>query len=481
MSPSAPIELLTVGTSVRLIRNLWDRIAKRGEFRMSHLVHPTYDRASWDPGVTSNRVFFIRENIGEPMPAGDRQLLESLERGDVPTVHNMILSDRVVNKLAYEDALSYATLLARRFLSLFAEIRPAAIIGDFDALHSALGLAVARQLDIPWFALNFSTIPRGLVSCCANLSPASLVRLEAGRKNSLGASAEKVLSDFEQGRARAPAYLPPRLLAPAVILGQIPGQIRSLARVAKRRRESAHRKYSDYSNSYTLSGMFREALRLRSNLWRLRARKLMDAPPATPYAFFGLHMQPESTIDVFAHFFSNQMRVVELMARSLPPTHALLVKLHKSDVPNYSPDFIDRLTRFPGVRVVSPQANALEFIGKASLVFAIQGTIGLEAALLGKPVIMFGDSPVKLFPSVSTFGRTIDLPQLVRAKLAESAPKRSAILEGLADYLAPFYAASANDWNLIPTDSQIDDYVKFFRLVVRRLTETQTRLWEQTA
>lgn len=481
MSQSVSIELLTVGTSVRLILNLWDRVAARGDFRIAHLVHPTYDRASWDPAVTPNPVFFVREDIREPMPAPDRKLLESLERGDVPTIHNMILSDRVVNKLAYEDALGYATFLARRFLTLFAQVRPAAIIGDFDALHSALALAVARRMQIPWFALNFSTIPRGLVSCCANLSPASLVRLEPGRKNLLKASAEKVLSDFEEGRARAPAYLPPKLLAPGVILGQVPGQLKSLVRVAKRRRESAHRKYSDYRNSYTLSGLFREALRLRRNLWRLQPRKLVEAPPETAYAFLGLHMQPEASIDVFAHFFSNQLRVIELIARSLPPTQELLVKLHKSDVPNYSPEFIDRLSQFPGVRVVDPHANALAFIGKASLVFAIQGTIGLEAALLGKPVIMFGDSPVKLFPSVSTFGRTIDLPRLVRDKLAETPPQRSAIVDGLADYLSPFYAASANDWNLTPTDAQIDDYVTFFRVVAKRLAETDARLWEQTA
>jgi capsule polysaccharide export protein KpsC/LpsZ len=153
------------------------------------------------------------------------------------------------------------------------------------------------------------------------------------------------------------------------------------------------------------------------------------------------------------------------MARSLPPTHALLVNLHKSDAPNYSPDFIARLQQFPGVRVVAPHASSLDFIRGADLVFAIQGTIGLEAALLGKQVIMFGDSPVKVFPSVATFGRTIDLPALVRARLAESRPQREMIVDALAAYLAPFYPASHNDWHLAPTDTQIEGYARFFRLL----------------
>ena len=467
---AAAFRFLTVGTSVRLIRTLWDRIARGGGFQIAHLVHPTYDRASWDHTVTLNPVFFVRDDIREPMPSPDRRLLESLEGGDVPTIHNMIMSDRVVTQLDYEDALAYATLLTRRFFSLFTQIAPAAIIGDFDALHSSLALGVARRLGIPWFALNFSTIPHGQVSWCANLSPASLVVLEPNRKKTLMGKAEEFLSGFEQGTTRAPAYVPPSLLTPSFILGQVPVQVRAVANVTRRRRTANYRKYSDYRNSYTYSGLFREAVRLRKNVWHLRRHKLLESPPQEPFAFFGLHMQPESSIDVFAHFFSNQIRVIELIARSLPPTHTLLVKLHKSDVPNYSLEYLRRLRRFPGVHVVAPHVNAIGFIERADLVFAIQGTIALEAALLGKPVIVFGDSPVKVFPSVTTFGRTVDLPGLVRTKLQQSRPGRPERVEAFAAYLEPFYPASHNDWNIAPRDDQIDGYVHVFNLLMAHVT-----------
>jgi hypothetical protein len=181
--------------------------------------------------------------------------------------------------------------------------------------------------------------------------------------------------------------------------------------------------------------------------------------------FFGLHMQPEASIDVFAHFFSNQARVIELMSRSIPPTHALLVKLHKSDVPNYSREHLERLARFPGVRLVSPYADTYELIKNADLVFAIQGTIGLEAGLLGRPLVMFGDSPTLAFPSASAFGKTTDLPALVRAKLAERTPPREQIVEGFTSYLLPFYPASHNDWNFVPDEASIGKYVQLFRLM----------------
>jgi CDP-glycerol glycerophosphotransferase (TagB/SpsB family) len=204
----------------------------------------------------------------------------------------------------------------------------------------------------------------------------------------------------------------------------------------------------------------------------LNRRKLLDKPVMGRFVFFGLHMQPESSIDVFAHFFSNQERVIEMIARSLPPTHTLLIKLHKSDAPNYSSAQLERLSRFPGVTLVSPYADAYEFIGKADLVFAIQGTIGLEAALLGKPVIMFGDSPTKVFPSVSTAGKVTDLPALVRQKLVEAPPVRSAIIDAFAAYLTPSYPASGADWAVRPTDVEIENYVRLFGLLKARHGET---------
>jgi Capsule polysaccharide biosynthesis protein len=466
---AANVHFLTVGTSTRIARNLWDRIAAHTGFRFSHLVHPTYDATSWDAAASSNPVYFMRADPQAPLPVADRALLASLERFDVPTIHNMIMGDRVVSKLPYAEALAYATLLARRFIEVFTDVRPTAIVGDFDALHSALGLAVARRLGIPWFALNFSTIPIDQVGCCGNLTPAALVTLEAGRDQTLRQRARQVLDEFEQGSIRAPAYLPPKLLSPAYAVGRLPAQIRSVARTFARGRAGHHLRFSDPRSTYSVASLAAEAMRLRRNVWRLGRQRLLSSPPQTPFAFIGLHMQPEASIDVFAYFFSNQLRVIELIARSLPPSHTLLVKLHKSDVPNYSPEFLARLRQFPGVQVVAPHAPTPDFIARADLVFAIQGTIGLEAALLGKPVIMFGDSPARVFPSVSTIGRTIDLPALVREKLAQPAPSRDDILSSLALYMAPFYPASGNDWGVAPTETQIGGYAAFFRLVVRHL------------
>ena len=452
-----------------LVPALWDRIAARCGFEVVHLLHPSFDRETVAAERNTDGLFFFHQDIRTELPSPDRALLLSMERAGVPTIHNMIMSDRVVRRLRYEEALSYATLLTRRLIEVYRETSPSVIIGGFDALHGSLGLAVARHLNIPWYAMYFPGLPTGHVALCSDMSPSSLTALESRREEELLPLASMLLQQFESRKAQAAAYVPPRILSPSFILRQIPSQLRSLLTVLRRRRLRRYLQYTNYANSYSVAAQFTEALRLRRNLWQLRRQRLRTAAPLERYAFFGLHMQPESSIDVFAHFFANQTHVIELMARSLPPTHKLLVKLHKSDPLNYSSARLDEWRQFPGVDLVSPWADTHELISKADLVFSIQGTIGLEAALLGRPVIMFGDSPYKGFPSVSTLGRTIDLPQLVRDKLLETTPQRPQIVRAFAAYLSLFYAASANDWTVRPSDQEIDGFATLFQVLARKL------------
>jgi hypothetical protein len=123
-----------------------------------------------------------------------------------------------------------------------------------------------------------------------------------------------------------------------------------------------------------------------------------------------------------------------------------MVKIHKSDTSSYSRAQLLKIERLPGVKLVKPFADTRRFIERADLVVAIQGTIGMEAALLGVPVIMLGDSPVKLFPSASPVGDIQDLPELIRRKIAEPRPSRRQIIDAYSRFLLPFEPATHNDW-----------------------------------
>ncbi|MEO8680140.1 MAG: hypothetical protein ABI665_13895 [Vicinamibacterales bacterium] len=375
----------------------------------------------------------------------------------MPTINCMILSDRVVRHLEYDRALSYATHLATRLTELFASLSPTAVIGAFDGFHGAIAFAVARKMRIPWFAMHFSTIPMGLSSFCSGLTPNTVVTLDPPPDERLRLLAEETLDAFERKALEAPAYYSANDIR--TIIERLPRHVRALtAALFHVLTGRADRQRDD-----PVPRLMREYLRKRINLFTLPRTWFVKEPPRTPYLFFGLHMQPESSIDVWAPFHSDQTNLIEQISRSTPATHQLLVKLHKSDADNYSRRQLSRLRRLPGVKLVSPFVSSRPFIEKAALTLSIQGTIGLEAALLGRPVLMFGESEVMHLPSASQVGAIAHLPEQISAKLKEPRPDRESMVRGLMAYLRSYSCGCSNYWDTLPSNEEIHALANHFK------------------
>ncbi|MEO8464195.1 MAG: hypothetical protein ABI640_02560 [Gammaproteobacteria bacterium] len=460
--------VVTVGWAPLQVERLWRQIEERSGDRCSHIVHPRFVARQFRGAPSRVRLRFFRDDLSQRMPEPDLELLTSLEQEGVPTIHNMILGDRVVSRLDYQVALAYATFLAKRLIELFGELDPSVVIGDFDGLHGGVALAVARRMKIPWFALHFGVLPSGMVCLCKDQSPAVREQVVTGSPSA--AWAETLLKRFEHKSVRAPAYIAPRQLSLMGELRKLPARMIAVGRTMRRARLRDGWQFTEEATDYSVGAAVRNLLRARAAGKAISKVGTLDVPPDMPFVFFGLHMQPESTVDVWAPFFSNQMWVIELLSRAIPPSHKLLVKIHKSDVANYSQKQLGQMKSFPGVEIVRPFADSRAFVEAADLVVAIQGTLGLEAALLGIPVIMLGNSPITLFPSATRVGEISDLPKLIRSKLAESRPDRSKIIEAYVSYLSPFMPAGHNNWTVEPTTEEVDGYVNVFRNLKNFLT-----------
>lgn len=470
MKQDSRFHVVFVGWDEQIVRKLWRVIAQRSECRFSFVMHPRHVAANFRAEDREDGLFFFRDRLRQEMPEPDYLLLASLEADGVPTLHNMILGDRVIATLEYEEALSYATFLARRLTSILCEVGPSVVIGSFDAIHSGIALAVARKLDIPWFALNFSVIPPGLACFCDRMSPNARVQVGHPDLIKIRAFAERALSRFESKDVAAPAYVTPPALSFGAVLQRLPRRIASATRTIQRRRDRESLKYTQDRTDFSLLAALTHLFRTRVAHGAIAKFHAHSSAPARPFVLFGLHMQPESSVDVWAPFFSKQIWVIETLSRSMPPSHRLLVKIHKSDAANYSTRQLRHMLSLPGVELIEPFADARVFVEAAALVVSIQGTMGLEAALLGKPVIMLGDSPVTLFPSASPIGTIADLPALVRKKMAQSTPERRLIVDAYAKYLSPFMPASHNDWLASQSDSEIQGYVELFSALEKHLS-----------
>jgi hypothetical protein len=111
---------------------------------------------------------------------------------------------------------------------------------------------------------------------------------------------------------------------------------------------------------------------------RINRSQLFTRPvPGEKYVFFPLHLEPELALLLYAPFFTNQL--------------ALYIKEHPRAVGRRSLAYYQELAAIPNVRLIDSSVNSLQLIKNSSGVVTITGTAGLEAMLLGKPALTFGD------------------------------------------------------------------------------------------
>ncbi len=450
--------IVTMGYGQRVLERVFFRVAQVDDSDYQYVLPPDYVPENLPEALRRADVHCVRTSLRETMPDPDPAYLASLERPGVPTIRNIVLSDRVVSKLAEHDALSYLTFLGRRFAELFERLDPSVVVTGTDGVHSCMAFAVARSLGIPIFSIFFSVIPTGMMSFGTGVLPSSRVVIREQTPSELRRLAVESLEEFESGKTKAYAYIPPKPRGLERHVRELPRRLGKVASTIKRGRDRAYWQYTEKKTSLGVVNAIRFLRQRHLNRRALGEMQLETSVPSDKFVAFGFHFQPESSIDVWAPFFSDQQWVVNLLSRSVPPDVNILAKVHKSDISSRSRAQLQYLVSLPGVRIVAPHVDSRALIERAKLVVAIQGTVGLEAALLGKPTIMLGSSPVCEFPSVSEVGTLRELPTLVRSKLNEAQPERDEIVEAYMRFLAPYFSASHNVWSRSVSDAQIDGY-----------------------
>lgn len=166
----------------------------------------------------------------------------------------------------------------------------------------------------------------------------------------------------------------------------------------------------------------------------------LEALSGSRYAFFPLHTEPEVSLLVYGRPFVNQLELVRQIAISLPVDMVLVVKEHPWMVGKRPLASYRELLNIPRVRLVRPELEARDLIHGASLVTVITGSVALEAAILGIPVVTFGDCPYNALPS-HLVQRCADLRSMP-VLLAQMAVRRSIDDAELEAYVAAVFETS---------------------------------------
>lgn len=109
------------------------------------------------------------------------------------------------------------------------------------------------------------------------------------------------------------------------------------------------------------------------------------------FFLYPLQFQPEASSSVMAPYYCNQADTIKNIAFSLPFPFKLYVKEHPMAVGRKPDEFYEFLSRIPNVKLIGFRESAAELIKNCKGVITLSSTMGLEAALTGKPSYVFGD------------------------------------------------------------------------------------------
>ena len=127
----------------------------------------------------------------------------------------------------------------------------------------------------------------------------------------------------------------------------------------------------------------------RSLISRFTSYDFDEFDPNLNYIYFPLHVDPEASTMVLSPFHTNQLAVIESLAKNLPPNFNLVVKEHIPMIGFRPKGFYKKIQSFPRVKLIHPGFDQFSIIKNANIVSTITGTAGLEGILLKKKVLLF--------------------------------------------------------------------------------------------
>lgn len=172
-------------------------------------------------------------------------------------------------------------------------------------------------------------------------------------------------------------------------------------------------------NAIEYGFMAYKGIKYKKQLRRYYQRLAEKPDYKQPYVFFAPHYQPEATSNPSADIFVDQILAIEQLASNIPKGWFVYVKEHVSQFLTISEGqkarfkyFYDDLRKIDNVRLISLNVESFDLIDHAKAVATLTGTVGWEAVLRKKPVIIFGISWYEAFPGVLKIASSDDAKKI---------------------------------------------------------------------
>lgn len=382
-----------------------------------------------NPGFESGCQSVIKEwdilETARRMSRPDREVIARWEKeiGD-PTLWHALIMDRRLGyglraqfRQFYKPAYSHEAQLCilqaaiERLAAHMDEVRPHAVVGLVPvSLYDYLHYLLCRQRGIPYFYLHLSRI-RNYVSLFTDpfeLSPhvadvfRRLTTAPSVADREIIAFAETIRLQVRNGTLTYEGSIKKREKGG---MEEKPSRVSLMRRLPAmlRRAWLALTLREPHYPSFLEAVFYRDVIRpWRRHLTRftfdVKNEDEFIREHEGRYAVFPLNTEPEAAILTFARPYRNQIETARNIAASLPVSWKLLVKEHPYAWGYRNANYYRKLREIPNVALAGPNADTGRLIDSARLVFLTYGTIGLEALIKGKPLVVFNRAPYGVFP-----------------------------------------------------------------------------------
>ena len=139
--------------------------------------------------------------------------------------------------------------------------------------------------------------------------------------------------------------------------------------------------------------------------------------PKENFIFFAPSVQPEYTGNLRTGIYEDHILVLDLLSSNLPPSWKIIFKEHPAQFTephaSLSKDkfYYKKIKKMKNVKILSQSINSYELIEKSSVVACTGSTIGMDAMIMGKPCLLFGNTWFNSCKSVININTKKDLTE----------------------------------------------------------------------
>jgi len=428
-----------------------------------------------------NHAAYLKANVPSYSLDECVRYLQQVEfSGDIAELNVITYADRIIRQHPFDWVTRIIAGTCRFWKELLERVRPDVIIGEVACASEWIGWSLSQHFGIEYLIPYPGPLPKRFyfVRSPAGAWDSAQAVYRDVKSRGLTADqarvAEEFLTTFRRSRMRsaihAPAFRSPTTLDPTRIdqlrkrAKRIPFRVRTYL-------EDGTFEIGSYNGRPPWEPIWKD---LRRVLRHLAQRSIFERKIAPgPKIYFPLHVQPEFTIDVRAPFYTNQLALIENIAKSIPSGYRLVIKDHPGMRGLRPTHYYRDLKSLYNVQLVSPEMDSHAIIHASDALLTIVGTTAWEGILYEKPVIAFGPLAYNFYDLVHSCHVIADLPSIIAGAIRGYKPNYDLLLKFVWAMLETAHDAEWHDPLATPAVLEPRNIQNIARAIERELEKRE--------